>query len=67
MEVVDSLFATSSTVSFEDHIDDVLDGLPEEYNAFITSITSRLDPYTIEDIEALLLAQEKKIRETHVC
>jgi len=37
-----------------------LDGLPEEYDAFITSITSRLDPYTIEDIEALLFAQEER-------
>jgi len=57
---MDSLAATGSTVSSEDHIDAILDGLLEEYNAFITSMTSCIDTYTIEDIEALLLAQEER-------
>ena len=57
-KVVDSLAATGSAITAEDHIDAVLDGLPEEYDAFITSITSQLDPYTIEDIESLPFAQE---------
>jgi len=58
-KVVDSLTATAFTFSSEDHIEVVLDDLPEEYDAFITSITSHLDLYTIENIEALLLAKEK--------
>ena len=37
-----------------------MDGLPEDYDAFITFVTSRLDPYTVEDIEALLLAEKER-------
>jgi len=59
-KVVNSLAATDFTISYEYHIDVVLDGLPEEYDAFITSITSRLDPYTVENIEALILSQEER-------
>ena len=58
--VVDSLATVGSNVSTEDHLEAILNGLPEEYDSFITSVTSRLDPYTIEDIEALLLAQEER-------
>jgi len=57
---IDSLTVVGSNVSTEDHLEAILDGLPEEYDSFITSVTSRLDPYTIEDIEALLLAQEER-------
>ena len=48
--VIDSLAAVGSKVSIEDHLEAILDGLPEEYDSFITSVTSRLDPYTVEDI-----------------
>jgi len=58
--VVDSLAATSSPISSEDHIDAILDGFSEEYDNFITSITLQLDPYTVEDIESLLLVQEDR-------
>jgi len=54
--VVNSLAAIGYAVSFEDHINAILDGLPKEYDNFITSITSRLDSYTVKDIETLLLA-----------
>jgi len=50
--VVDYLSATGYPISF------ILDGLLEEYDSLITFITSRLDPYIVEDIESLLLAQE---------
>ena len=60
-KTVDQLAAVGCTISTEDHIEVVLDGLSEEYDSFITSITSRLDPYTVADIEALLLAQENRI------
>lgn len=53
-------FSTPIPISEEDHIDDILDGLPDDYDSFITSITSRLDPYTIDEIESLLLAQEER-------
>jgi len=34
----------------------ILDGLPDDFHGFVTSILSRIEPYTIEEIEALLLA-----------
>jgi len=58
--VFDSLTAIGSPISSEDHIDTILVGLPEEYDNFITFITSQLDPYTIQDIESLILAQEDR-------
>ena len=39
-----------SPISTEDHIDVILNGLPEEY-----------DPYTVDEIEALLLTQEEQL------
>jgi len=61
---IDSLDVTGATILSDDHIDTIFDCLPEEYDDFITSITSRLDPYTIEDIEAFLLAQKNALRST---
>jgi len=58
---VDSLAVAGSPISIEEHIEIILYGLPEEYDAFITSITSRTDPYTVEEVEALLLAQEERL------
>ena len=48
-------------ISTEDHIEAILDGFSDEYDSFITSVTSHLDPYMVADIEALLLAQESRI------
>jgi len=58
--VVDSLTAIGSPICAEDHIDAILDGLLEEYDSFVTSVTSWLDPYTTQDIESLLMAQEDR-------
>ena len=58
--VVHILAAIGAPVSTADHIDIILEGLREEYNAFITTVTSRTDPYTITEIEALLFAKEDR-------
>ena len=58
-KIVDSLAAIGSAISNDDHIEAILDGLPEDYDSFVTFVTSCLDPYTADDIEALLLAQEE--------
>jgi len=54
--VVNMLAAIGAPTSTTDHIDSILEGLLEEYNAFITVVTSRTDPYIITEIEALLFA-----------
>lgn len=48
-------------MSPKDHIDAILDGLPPEYDTLVLSVNTRTDPYTVPEIEALLLAQEVRI------
>ena len=60
-EIVDSLSAVGALVSVENHIEVILNGLNEEYSAFIIAIVSRSEPYSIEEIEGQLMAQEEKI------
>ena len=56
------LVAINSPITTEDHIESILEGLPEEYNAFIVVVTSHTNPYSINDIESLLLAQEEQFQ-----
>jgi len=58
---VDALAAIGATISIDDHVEVILDGLSKEYDSFVTSILSRIDPYTVEEIEALLLSQKERI------
>jgi len=60
-KTVDNLPVVGCPISTKDHIEAHLDGLSDEYEPYVTSVTSRLDPYTVEDIEVLLLAQEGRI------
>lgn len=60
-KIIDSLFSVGASISEPDHIEAILEGLPEEYNSFIVSVTSRSDPYTVNQIENLLLAQEERL------
>jgi len=47
-------------MSTTDHVDTIPEGLSADYDGFITSILSRQDPYTIDDLEALHLAEEER-------
>lgn len=60
-KIIDSLFSVGASVSESDHIESILEGLPEEYNSFIVSVTSRSDSYSVNQIESLLLAQEERL------
>ncbi|KAL6339591.1 hypothetical protein AAG906_034676 [Vitis piasezkii] len=61
INVVDFFALVDHKISVKDHIDAIFEGLPQDYETFIIFINSRLDPYTVEEIEALLLAQESRI------
>ena len=54
--IVDLLALVGHKISVKYHIDAIFEGLPQDYETFIISVNSRLDPYTVEEIEALLLA-----------
>ena len=54
--MVNALVIVGDPVTLREHIDVLLEGLPCEYKSIATLIGSRIDPFTIDEIEALLLA-----------
>ena len=46
------------SLSVKKHIDAILEVLPPKYETFIVSVNTRTDPYTVEEIESLLMAKE---------
>ena len=59
--IVDTLAAIGSPMDTEAHIDAIFDGLPEEYDGFVTSVLSRSEQYSVSQIESLLMAQEARL------
>lgn len=58
---VDLLALVGHKLEAKSHIDAIFDGLPPEYDTFILSVNTRLDPYSVSDIEGLLLSQEARV------
>nr|KYP63468.1 hypothetical protein KK1_018044 [Cajanus cajan] len=56
--LVDALTAIGDSVSSKEHLDIVLEGLPEEYESTVSLISIRFDELSIEEVETLLLAHE---------
>jgi histone deacetylase 1/2 len=56
--IVNSLIAVGDSVSEQEQVDSILEGLPEEFNSFGMMVYSRFETPTVEDVEALLLLQE---------
>lgn len=46
-------------------MESILDGLLVEYDAFTTSVSIRIDPFTVGEIQALLMAQETRIEKNN--
>ena len=53
-------------ITTEEHIEAIHDGLLKEYDSFITSTMLRFDPYTVEDVELLLLTQEERFEKNNI-
>ncbi|MDV3201120.1 MAG: hypothetical protein Q8877_02860 [Sweet potato little leaf phytoplasma] len=51
-----SLAAVGEMVSQKEQVRVILDGLPSEYEAFVTSLLIRDDPVTVGALEAMLVA-----------
>lgn len=61
--LVDSLASIGDSVSSRDHLDAILDGLPQAYDPIISIIESRFDDdVSVEEAEALLLGQEIRLQ-----
>ncbi|KAF7832319.1 Retrovirus-related Pol polyprotein from transposon RE1 [Senna tora] len=56
--LVDSLAAIGNPIAESDQIHVILNGLGHDYDAFVTSINTRREDYSVSEIESLLLAQE---------
>ncbi|MED6124418.1 hypothetical protein PIB30_058717 [Stylosanthes scabra] len=44
-----------------DHIQDIIDSLPNDYDGYVVSVMSRLTTFTIHEAESFLLAFERRI------
>ena len=56
--IVDVLGLCGDPVLPREHLDAILEGLPEEYGPEISVIESKFEPLPIGEVEALLLAPE---------
>ncbi|KAA8519612.1 hypothetical protein F0562_013943 [Nyssa sinensis] len=61
----DSLASVSVLIEDEDILIYVLNGLPQEYNAFKTSIRTRSEHITLEKVYAMLKIEEQTIESVH--
>ena len=55
-KIVDTLASIGHTLSPQDHIEAIFNGLSKDYDVFITSVNTRTESYSVAEIEALLLS-----------
>lgn len=63
-KIFDTLASIGHTLTPQDHIEAIFNGLSKEYEVFITSVNTRSEPYTVAKIEALLMSQEVRIEKS---
>lgn len=64
--IIDALQSIGSHVTPQEHADVVLAGLPEEYKPFVITVNTRLEPYTVDEIESLLITHEALLEQMSV-
>lgn len=57
---IDALIVVDYDATRE-HMVTILDGLLGDYDAFVASTSTRVKPFTVSEIEALLLSQEARV------
>lgn len=68
--IVDHLALVDNKLSNREHTNAIVDGLNLDYETFVLSIDTRKEPFTVDEIESLLLAQEARIERklsSHSC
>uniref|UniRef100_A0A803R258 Uncharacterized protein n=1 Tax=Cannabis sativa TaxID=3483 RepID=A0A803R258_CANSA len=63
-QTVDLLASVGEVLSDRDHVAAIFKGLPSEYDTFGISSNTRIENYTVGEIEALLLASESRIEKS---
>ncbi|MBA0794633.1 hypothetical protein Gohar_018942, partial [Gossypium harknessii] len=64
-EVCDILATCESPISEIEHIATILNGLPQDYDSFVTVITSSHEPYTLDRVTTILLDTESCLHDPH--
>lgn len=59
--ITDSLITIGESISKQDITDIILDGLSEEYNAFVMMIYDKADSPNLTEIESLLLVHKRQL------
>ncbi|PON92317.1 hypothetical protein TorRG33x02_119460, partial [Trema orientale] len=59
------LASVGHIVTEEDQILYILIGLSSDYYSLVVSVTSRVEPYRLQDVTALLLAHENRLEQQH--
>ena len=59
--IIDSLSSIVEHVSESDHVDIVLNGLPDEFELLITFVSGKFESLSIDKVATLLLAHETQI------
>jgi len=62
LAISNSLASVGNPISLQEHIDATLEGLLQDYYSVISIIESKFQPLPIEEVEALLLAHEARLR-----
>ena len=60
-KLVDTLAAIAKPLDEDDITSFLLGGLNSEYDSFVTSVTTRVDPISIDDLYSHLLAHEARL------
>uniref|UniRef100_A0A803NXT7 Retroviral polymerase SH3-like domain-containing protein n=1 Tax=Cannabis sativa TaxID=3483 RepID=A0A803NXT7_CANSA len=61
-QMVDLLALVSEKLSARDHIATIFKGQPSKYDTFVISSNTRIEGYSVAEIEALLLSSESRIK-----
>nr|KYP69907.1 hypothetical protein KK1_009114 [Cajanus cajan]KYP69913.1 hypothetical protein KK1_009120 [Cajanus cajan] len=56
--LIDALPSIGESISQQEHVDVILEGLSQDYSSIIYVIQSKFDAPSIEEVEALLLEHE---------
>jgi len=59
--LVGSIHAIGESVSYREHLDVILEGLPRDYESTISLISGKFGTVSIEEVESLLLGHEARL------
>lgn len=66
-KLVNCLALDGSPLTQNEHIEATSDGFEDEYESLITSMMAKVAPYTVEELEKLLMAQEERFYKNKKC